>query len=722
MTNRQIFLYKLLTIGHFKFIVLIDQWSERKESMKKLASFICKHKVLITLCSLLAIIPAVFGMQATRINYDILVYLPEDIETMKGQDILTEDFNMGSFSTVIVDGMSPKQVLALENEFQTIDGVEKTVSIHDFTGTAIPKEILPEDLVEKVSKGDSQLMLVTFHDSISSDETLAAVSQMRKITDEHCKIGGMSAMVLDTQQIANQEIVIYILVAVALCLIVLMLALDSWVAPLILLGNIGLAILYNMGTNVFLGQISYITQSISAVLQLGVTTDFSIFLYHKYEKEKEVYSDNNEAMVAAIQSTVLSVTGSSFTTIAGFLTLCTMSLTLGADIGIVMAKGVVFGIFSVLVIFPAYLLLFDPILKKTNHPRWLPSIAKISQFTVKHYRKILVAFILLCIPAIYGNANTSVYYNLNKSLPADLSSSVANEALKDTYNIVSPSIILVDKDIPTYKIHELSNELEEVEGIDMTLSSGILHELGFSEHMLPESVTSIYKNGDYQALLINSTYETATNELNAQIDEINQIVKHYDAHGIVAGEGALMKDMVEIADHDFKVVNFISIFVILIIMVVVLKSFLLPFILVAVIEFAIMANMSVSYYLGTTLPFIASIVIGTIQLGATIDYAILLTNNYLTNRRQGLEKKQAVGLALKESCDSIFVSALCFFAATCGVGLISKLDMIASICTLLARGAIISMITVMVILPALLIVFDKIVLKTTKGFKGGQIA
>lgn len=685
--------------------------------MKKIASFICKHKVLITLCSLLAMIPAVLGMQATRINYDILVYLPEDIETMKGQDILTKDFNMGSFSTVIVDGMSPKQVLALEEDFKTIDGVEKAISINDLTGTAFPLSMLPNDIVEKVSKGDSQLMLVTFHDSISSDETLDAVSQMRQMTNQHCKIGGMSAMVLDTQHIANQEILIYISVAVILCLIVLMLALDSWVAPLLLLGNIGLAILYNMGTNVFLGQISYITQSISAVLQLGVTTDFSIFLYHRYEKEKQTFQDNNQAMIEAIQSTFLSVTGSSFTTIAGFLTLCTMSLTLGADIGIVMAKGVVFGIFSVLVIFPAYLLLFDPILKKTHHRRFLPTIASIRHFTVKHYRSILVIFILLCIPAIYGNANTKVYYNLNKSLPESLASSIANEDLKETYDIVSPSIILVDKDIPTYQIQALSKDLEAIDGIDLVISSGLLNDLGLSEHMLPESITSIYKNGDYQALLINSTYETATNELNAQIDQVKAIVKDYDNHGIVAGEGALMKDMVEIADHDFKVVNFISIFVILLIMVVVLKSWLLPIILVAVIEFAIMANMSISYYLGTTLPFIASIVIGTIQLGATIDYAILLTNSYLNERRLGHDKKQAVSNALKESCDSIFVSALCFFAATCGVGMISKLDMIASICTLLARGAIISMITVMVILPTLLIVFDSLIIKTTKGGK-----
>ena len=690
--------------------------------MKKVASFICKHKLFIVLCSLFALIPAVLGMQATKINYDILVYLPDDIETMKGQDILTEDFNMGSFSTVIVDGMKPKEILALEEEFKTIEGVEKAISVSDITGTTFPIQMLPENIAEKVSKGDSQLMLVTFHDSISSDETLAAVEQMRSITDKHCKIGGMSAMVLDTQQIADQEILIYIAAAVVLCLIVLMLSLDSWLAPLLLLGNIGLAILYNMGTNYFLGEISYITKAISAVLHLGVTTDFSIFLYHKYEKSKQLYATNNEAMSAAIQETTLSVAGSSFTTIAGFLTLCTMSLTLGADIGLVMAKGVIFGIFSVLVIFPAYLLLFDPLLQKTAHVKWLPSISRISDFTVKHYRKILLVFIILCVPALYGNANTEVYYNLNKSLPDDLSSSIANEELKETYHIVSPSIILVDDSLKPSEIEQLSKELNALDGIDMTLSSALFSEYGISESMLPQSIRSIYQNGDYQAILINSTYETATNELNAQIDEVNKIVKRYDAHGIVAGEGALMKDMVEIADHDFQVVNSISIAVILIIMIFVLKSFLLPIILVAVIEFAIMANMAISFYLGTTLPFIASIVIGTIQLGATIDYAILLTNNYLNLRKSGVEKKQAVGDALKESCDSIFVSALCFFAATCGVGFISKLDMIASICTLLSRGAIISMGTVMIILPALLIVFDKIVLKTTKGFKGGKQA
>lgn len=688
--------------------------------MKKIASFICKHKLLVVICSLLALIPAVIGMQATKINYDILVYLPSDIETMKGQDILTNDFNMGSFSTVIVDGMQTKEILALEEEFKNIEGVEKAISLSDSTGTTIPKEILPTSILEKVSKGDSQLMLVTFHDSISSDQTLAAVEQMRSITDEHCKIGGMSAMVLDTQHIADQEILIYIIAAVVLCLIVLFLSLDSWIAPLLLLGNIGLAILYNMGSNYFLGEISYITKAISAVLQLGVTTDFSIFLYHKYEKAKQQYETNNEAMIAAIEETTLSVMGSSFTTIAGFLTLCTMSLTLGADIGIVMAKGVIFGIFSVLVIFPAYLLYCDNLLQKTTHPKWLPSISKISEFTLKHYKKMIVAFLILCIPAIYGNAHTKVYYNLNKSLPSDLSSSIANEELKDTYHIVSPSIVLVDDALKPYEISQLTNELQDIEGIDMTLSSALFSDYGITETMLPEKIKHIYKNGDYQAILINSIYETATNELNSQIDEVNNVVKKYDTHGIVAGEGALMKDMVEIADHDFQVVNFISIAVILVIMVFVLKSFILPIILVAVIEFAIMANMAISYYSGTTLPFIASIVIGTIQLGATIDYAILLTNHYLTLRKNDVPKKQAVGTALTENCDSIFVSALCFFAATCGVGFISKLDMIASICTLLSRGAIISMVTVMIILPALLIVFDKIILKTTKGIKGDQ--
>lgn len=690
--------------------------------MKRVASFICKHKLLIVLCSLLALIPSVLGMQATKINYDILVYLPNDIETMKGQNILTEDFNMGSFSTVIVDEMKPKEILALEEDFKTIEGVEKVVSISDFTGTTFPKQMLPNDLVEKVSKGNSQLILVTFHDSISSDETLAAVEKMRSVSDEHCKIGGMSAMVLDTQQVADQEILIYILVAVVLCLIVLMLSLESWFAPLLLLGNIGLAILYNMGTNYFLGEISYITKAISAVLQLGVTTDFSIFLYHKYEKLKQEVEPKEEAMALAIQETTLSVAGSSFTTIAGFLTLCTMSLTLGADIGIVMAKGVVFGIFSVLFIFPAYVLLFDPLLQKTAHTKWIPSISRISGFMTKHYRQILVIFLILCIPAIYGNANTEVYYNLNKSLPSDLPSSIANEELKETYHIVSPSVILVDDSLKPYEIENLTDELSQLDGIDMTLSSALFSDYGISESMLPHSIKDIYQNGNYQAILINSTYETATNELNAQIDDVNKIVKHYDSNGIVAGEGALMKDMVEIADHDFQVVNFISITVILIIMIFVLKSFLLPIILVTVIEFAIMANMAISFYSGTTLPFIASIVIGTIQLGATIDYAILLTNNYLNLRKCGLSKKQAVSDALKESCDSIFISALCFFAATCGVGIISKLDMIASICTLLSRGAIISMGTVIIILPALLIVFDRMILKTTKGFKGGSQA
>lgn len=689
-----------------------------RKDMKKIAIWICRHKTLIAILSILALIPAALGMQATRINYDILVYLPDQIETMKGQEILTDDFNMGSFSTVIVDHMSAKDVLKLEDSFRNIEGVEKVASINDITGTSIPKSFIPKDLLNKVSKGDSQLMLVTFKGSISSDETLHAVKQMRSITDKHTKIGGMSAMVLDTQLTANKEIAIYVCVAVVLCLIVLMLALDSWLAPILLLGNIGLAILYNMGSNYFLGEISYITKAISAVLQLGVTTDFSIFLYHKYEKCKQCYATNNEAMSEAISETVLSVAGSSFTTIAGFLTLCVMSLTLGADIGIVMAKGVVFGLFSVIVIFPAYLLLFDRFLQKTTHQKLLPSFDGVSAFITKHYKVILAIFIVLSVPATYGNAHTPVYYNLNKSLPADLDSSIANEALKDDYNIVSPQIILVDKDLSTNKVQELVKKMKDIKGIDMALSGASLAEYGMNEDHLPQEIRSIYQNGEHQAIMINSRYGTATDELNSQINRINELVKQYDKDGIVAGEGPLMKDMVEIADHDFKVVNMISIAVIFIIMVFVLKSLLLPLILVIAIEFAIMVNMAIPYYTGNTLPFIASIVIGTIQLGATIDYAILLTTKYLELRKNHLGKKDAVKEALCECSESIFVSGLCFFAATCGVGFISKLDMIASICTLLSRGALISMATVIGILPALLIVFDRAIMKTTLGCKG----
>ncbi|MBR1416234.1 MAG: MMPL family transporter [Bacilli bacterium] len=656
-------------------------------------------------------------MIKTKINYNILVYLPEDIETMKGQEILTNDFNMGAFSISILDNMTPKEIIDYENKVSMVDGVEKVLTINDIIGTTIPIEILPTELRNKVYKDNSTLLAITFKNSTSNEQTLNAVEEIRKISDK-AKIGGMSAMVLDTMNLSDKEVSIYVIIAVILCIIVLMLCLDSYVVPFILLINIGIAILYNMGTNIFLGDISYITKAISAVLQLGVTTDFSIFLYHRYEQEKKKTS-KDKAMAIAIKDTFVSVAGSSLTTIAGFLALCTMTLLLGKDIGIVMAKGVLLGVICVLTIFPALLLLFDKIIDKTSHKEILPEFNHIKNFTIKHYKLILIIFLILCIPAYIGNKNVASYYNLSKSLPEDLPFNVANNAVEKKFDIASQSVILLDKSIKNNTINEMIDKINEIDGVVLTLSYSKISDLGIPESMLPSDLIKMLKSDKYQMIMINSKYETATDELNNQIDQINTIVDKYDKDAIVAGEGPLMKDLIKISDTDFHNVNYTSIAVIFIIMLFVLKSLSLPIILVIAIEFAIFVNMSTFYYTGVTLPFIASIVIGTIQLGATIDYAILMTTKYLEKRKTS-DKFEAMKYSLDNSVKSIFTSGLCFFAATFGVGIYSKIDMIGAICNLIARGAIISMIVVIFILPALLLVLDNLIIKTTKGFKKGN--
>ena len=684
--------------------------------MRKFSEFICKHSKLIIIISLLLLIPSILGIQATRINYDILVYLPDDIETIKGEEILSEDFDMGAFSIIILDDMKTKDIIKLEKQIKELDNVEKVLGIADIVGSGIPLEMLPEDLTDKVYKDGDTIMLVTFKDGISSDTTMQTIEKLREITDSRCKISGMSSLVLDTRDLANSEIAIYVIIAVLLCLIVLEIALDSYTVPVLLLLNIGIAILYNMGTNVFLGQISYITKAISAVLQLGVTMDFAIFLYHSYKAEKENISDKKEAMANAIQKTFVSVAGSSATTIAGFLALCSMNLTLGKDIGIVMAKGVFLGVITVITVLPALILQCDNLIEKTKHKEILPKFTGVKNFVIKHYKVIIVLFLIILPIALYGYSNTDVYYNLNKSLPDSLSSVTANEELKDKFNMVSTEILLVDKDMPNYKINQMLDEIEKLDGIEWTLSYSRIDK-NLPKEMLPEDISSIFISDKYQMIMINSSYEIATDELNSQVNTINKIVKKYDENAILAGEGPLMKDLVEISDHDFMSVNSVSIGIIFIIMIFVLKSISLPVILMLVIEFAIFINMGIPYYTGTVLPFIASIVIGTIQLGATIDYAILITTKYIGNRKDGKDKKQSIDEALGTSISSIVVSGLCFFGATFGVGAYSKIEMIGSLCTLMSRGAIISMISVIFVLPALLLVFDKVVCKTTKELR-----
>ncbi len=672
----------------------------------KFGRFVCQHKKVILGLAFLLLIPAIIGMKATRINYDILVYLPEDIETIQGEKILSEDFNMGAFSMVVVEDMKTKDIEKLEDKIKEIDNVEKVMGIADIVGTSIPIQMIPDEIKDKIYKEGDTVLMVTFKDSISSDTTMETIETLREITNEQCKISGMSATILDTRDLSNAEITIYVIIAVILCIIVLQVALDSYVAPIFLLLNIGIAILYNMGSNIFLGQISYITKAISSVLQLGVTMDFAIFLYHSYQAEQKRNPKKEEAMSHAIAKTMGSVVGSSLTTIAGFLALCSMNLSLGKDIGIVMAKGVLLGVVCVITVLPAMVLTFDGWIEKTRHKEIMPKFTGIQKFTMKHYKVIIILFLIILPIAFYGYRHTEVYYNLDKSLPDTLKSVEANQTLKDKFNVVSAEVLLVNREIPNYQVKEMLQKIEELEGIEWTLGYPKLAET-LPDSMLPDNIKSIFENDEYQMIIINSSYEMATDELNEQITKINEIVKNYDEKAILAGEGPLMKDLVEISDHDFNSVNVVSIGIIFVIMIVVLKSISLPIILITVIEFAIFINMGIPFYTNTTLPFVASIVIGTIQLGATIDYAILITTKYKQYRAEGKEKKEAVGEALKESIGSIVVSGLCFFGATFGVGAYSKIEMIGSLCSLMARGAIVSMVVVIAVLPSFLIVFDK---------------
>lgn len=579
----------------------------------KFGEVVCKHRKIILILAILLLIPSILGIKMTRINYDILVYLPEDIETIQGENILSEEFNMGAFSMVVLENMKTKDIVQLENKIKEINNVEKTISIADLVGTSIPIQMIPDEIKNKIYKNGDTVLLVTFKDSISSDATMETIEKLREITNEQCKISGMSATVLDTRNLANSEIAIYVIIAILLCIIILQIALDSYVAPIFLLLNIGIAILYNMGSNVILGQISYITKAISAVLQLGVTMDFAIFLYHSYKAEQKNFNDKNQAMAHAIKKTMVSVIGSSLTTIAGFLALCSMNLTLGKDIGIVMAKGVLLGVICVITVLPAMLLTFDNLIEKTKHKEIMPKFTKVTNIIVKHYKIIIIIFIIILPIAIYGYTHTEVYYNIDKSLPKTLKSVEANNILKDKFEIVSAEVLLIDKQIPDYKVNEMLNKIENLDGIEWTLGySKVAGEIPKS--ILPDNIKNVFENEKYQMIIINSSYEMATNELNEQITKVNEIIKQYDEKAILAGEGPLMKDLVEISDHDFNSVNIVSIGIIFVIMIIVLKSISLPIILITIIEFAIFINMGIPAFTNTTLPFVASIVIGTIQL------------------------------------------------------------------------------------------------------------
>ncbi len=686
--------------------------------MKKFSEFICKNRVLVLIVSFALLILSFIGMKLTKINYDILVYLPDDIETIKGQNILTDEFNMGAYAMVITDNLKADEILKVEEEMRKVDGVNKVVSLYDALGTDFPIEVLPNDIRSHLNKDNSNLLLVTFEESTSSEKTIDAVRELRTLSDNY-KIGGMSSMVLDTMDLSNSEIAIYIVIAVVLCLVVLAFSLDSYLVPVLLLLNIGMAIMYNMGTNIFLGEISYITKALVAVLQLGVTTDFSIFLYHSYENKKNKMS-KEKAMEEAISETFTSVTGSSLTTIAGFLVLCLMNLTLGKDLGIVMAKGVLLGLVSVLTVFPALLLTFDKYISKTSHKVIIKPFNKVNNFIVKHYIAIFIIFLLLLFPMYKANSKVEVYYKIDETLPKTLESISSNEEIKEKFNIVSPEIILIDNNIKSDKLSELTNKLDSLDGVNLVFSKSNITDLGLMEDMIPEEINSILNNDKYTVIFVNSLYEVASDELNDQITEINKVVKSYDKDAIVAGEGALMKDLINISDEDFNNVNTWSVICILFILIIVLRRVALPILLVMTIEFAIFINLGISYFSGSVLPFVAPITLGTIQLGATIDYAILLTTTYLKNRKT-MSKEDAIKDTLKYTSTSIIVSAMCFFAATFGVGVYSDLEMVGSLCSLISRGAVISMLVVLIVLPSVLLTFDKILIKGRDNMKKNKL-
>lgn len=690
--------------------------------MVKFGKWIAKHRIIILVISVLLLIPSGIFMATTRINYDILSYLPKDIETMKGQDILMEDFGKGGFSMVMVEGMTDKEVVETKKKIEAIDHVADVVWYDTIADISLPKEVLPENLYDFFNSDNSTLMVVFFDDATSGDGTMAAIEEMRAVTGKQCFISGMSAVLTDMKNLSDKESVMYIVIAVILVSLVLAVTMDSFLIPLFFMLSIGMAIIYNLGTNMFFGEISFITKALTAVLQLGVTMDFSIFLWHSYQENQLRFpGDKERAMGHAISNTISSVVGSSVTTIAGFLAMCFMSFTLGIDLGVVMAKGVVLGVISCVTILPSFILTFDRAIEKTRHKEIIPSMKKLSSFIVRKSWIFITAFVVLLIPAIYGYTHYDVYYNLDSTLPKDLDSIVANSKLTDEFNMSSTHMLLADSKMKSKDVNMMLKDMENVEGVSFALGLDTLIGPAIPEEIIPESVKSILKSDKWQLIMIGSEYMTASDEVNAQVEVLNDIAKSYDKNAMLIGEAPATKDLIEVTDNDFKTVSAVSIVLIFLIITVVLRSVSLPVILVAVIESAIFINMGIPAYTGTKLPFIASIVIGTIQLGATVDYAILMTTRYKKERFRGREKREAVEIALSTSIKSIIVSALGFFAATFGVGIYSSIDMISSLCTLMSRGAIISMFTVIFVLPSMFMILDKFICRTTLGFKKKKV-
>lgn len=695
-----------------------DIFTERKMIfMMKLSEFLVKHKALVLIFGIILMIPCGMGYLNTRVNYDILSYLPKDIDTMKGQEILKEEFGQGGFSFVMVEGMSDKQVAETADKLAGVNSVSKVICYQSLTDLSIPKEILPQKVYDAFNKGDTTMMAVLFEDTTSADVTLKAIDEMRDITSEQCYISGMSAITDDMKHLSDSESIIYSVIAVILVSIILIIAMDSFLIPVFFMLSIGLAIVWNLGTNFMMGEISFITQALALVLQLGVTMDYSIFLYHSYKEQLEIYpDDHNKAMAHAITATISSVVGGSTTTIAGFLAMCFMSFTLGLDMGIVMSKGVVCGVIACVTVLPSMILIFDKAIAKTSHKELMPSFAKTSDFISKHSGIFITMAVVLLIPAFYGYKNYSVYYKLDSTLPKDLQSIAANTKLQEDFNMNSTHILLADASLDAKQAREMIQEMEEVDGVQYAVGFNTLVGSAIPEEAVPESVKEVLKGDEYQLMLIGSEYEVATDEVNAQVAALNKIASEYDSKAMLIGEAPATSDLIKITDRDFEVVSILSIAAVFLIIMISFRSVTLPIILVAVIELAIMINLGIAYFTNTELPFIASVVIGTIQLGATVDYAILMTTRYRTERYSGRDKKESISIALSTSIKSIVTSALGFFAATVGVAVYSKIGLISSLCMLLARGAIISMVIVATVLPSLLLLFDGIICRTSAGF------
>ena len=692
--------------------------------MIRLGKWIAKYKLIVLIIGFALLIPSVIGTIGTRVNYDLLSYLPKSLETVNGQDIMVDEYGMGAFSMVIVEDMELKDVQKLKKKILKVDHVKNVLWYDDVADISMPVDMIPKKLRKAFFNGDATMMIALIDDTTSSDEAMNAVADMRKIVTKHCYISGMSGVVNDIKDIALEELPMYVVVAALLSLLVLELTGESFLVPVFFLMSIGIAILYNLGTNIFLGQVSYITKALTAVLQLGVTMDYSIFLLHSYEEFREEYSDKNEAMGHAIAATFSSIVGSSVTTVAGFVALCFMTFALGRDLGIVMAKGVLIGVVTCVTILPALLLFFEKPIEKTRHKPLIPVMDKLSDLIVKHRYIAIGAFLILLIPAVYGNNRTKIYYDIAKSLPQDLACNQATKKLEETFHMNSVYMVMFDKDLPTAKKTAMSDKIEEIKGVKWCIGMNTMVGPAVPESMIPEKLRSKMQSDKHEMMFVGSEYQPATDEVNAQIKSVGRVTKKIDPTSIMIGEAPLMNDLQDVTDVDIRNVNIASAAAIFVIIMLLFKSISLPVILVAIIEFAIILNMAIPYYMGTELPFVASIVVGTIQLGATVDYAIVMTTRYLTEREEGKDKWEAVSLTHRANILSIFTSAMSLFAATFGVALYSRVDMIGSICTLLARGALMSMFIVITLLPALLLLFDGIICRTTIGMRqknGGTI-